>query len=120
MKTLKEYFLESREDGKYLDLPPYMSEPWLYPHMPEEDRIKRKSEYKAYKDSIKKVNAENLEILLDKFLEAIETRECKNNFMLNSSNCKLNVYLNNGEKYADLFDSIESHVAVARVALESD
>ena len=122
MKSLVEYFLESKEDGKYLDLPPYMSEPWLSPYTPKEEKSKRKSEYKAYKESVKKIDEENFDILIDKFLKFIESREGKNNFLLNSSNSKFNVYLNKDkdEEYKDYFDDIEEYVAMARVALESD
>ena len=122
MKSFKEYFLESKEDGKYLDLPKYMSEPWLSPYTPKEEKARIKSEYKAYKESVKKIDEENFEILIDKFLKFIESREGKNNFLLNSSNSKFNVYLNKdkGEEYKDYFDEIEEYVAMARVVLESD
>lgn len=122
MKSLVEYFLESREDGKYLDLPPYMSEPWIYPGMSKEKKEQQKSEYKAYKESIKKIDEENFEILIDKFLKFIESREGKNNFLLNSQNSKFNVYLNKekGEEYRDFFDDIEKYVAMIRIVLESD
>lgn len=122
MKTLKEYFFESKEDGKYLDLPKYMNEPWIGPWMSKEQKSKIKSDYKAYKESVKQINEENFEILIDKFLSAIKTKEVKNNFLLNSSNCKFTVYLNKekGEEYRDYFDDIEEMVARARIALESD
>jgi len=120
MKSLKQYFLESREDGKYLDLPKYMCEPWIYPGMSKEERDKKRGDYKAYKDSVKKINEENFEILIDKFLKFIESREGKNNFLLNSSNCKFNVYLQKDKNYRDYFDDIEQYVAMVRVALESD
>ena len=120
MKTLLQYCLESKEDGKYLDLPPYMYKPWMSPWEDKETKDRKKSAYKEYKESVKKIDVENLEILVDKFLKVIESREGKNNFLLNSTNSKFNVYLSKDKAFEDCFDNIEKYVVMTRTSLESD
>ena len=122
MKSLLNYFLESKEDGKYLDLPKKMYKPvfgCLYG--PKDYKAKVKQDWKEYQASVIKINTENFEILIDKLKKAIQSKQGHNNFILNAENCKFTSFYGkdeNGNK--DFFDEVEYAAKTARVALESD
>ena len=121
MKKLLEYFLESKEDGKYLDLPKKMYKPVFVPHQSKDYKAKAKQDWKEYQASVIKINTENFEILIDKLKKAIQSKQGHNNFILNAENCKFTSFYGkdeNGNK--DFFDEVEYATKTARVALESD
>ena len=121
MKSLLNYFLESKEDGKYLDLPKKMYKPVFGPYQPKDYKAKAKQDWKEYQASVIKINTENFEILIDKLKKAIQSKQGHNNFILNAENCKFTSFYGkdeNGNK--DFFDEVEYAAKTARVALESD
>ena len=121
MKTLLEYFLESKEDGKYLDLPDKMSKPFFHPGYPKNEKEAMKKRWKEYQESVIKINTENLEILIDKLKNAMSSKKGHNNFILNAQTCKFDNFYGkdeNGNK--DFFDNVELAVKKARIALETD
>lgn len=121
MKSLLDYFIESREDGKYLDLPQSMSKPYFYPGIPKDYKESAKKRWKEYKESVIKINGENLDILIDKLKEAIESKKGNNNFILNAQTCKFDsFYGNNSDKDIDFFDTVEAAAKEARIALETE
>lgn len=121
MKKLLEYFLESKEDGKYLDLPQSMSKPFFYPGIPKSTKDEMKNKYKEYEESVIKINTENFEILVDKLKIAMTSKQGHNNFILNAQNCTFDNFYGkdeNGNK--DFFDLVEKAAKEARIALETD
>lgn len=121
MKSLFNYFLESKEDGKYLDLPQKMYKPMLGSWLSKEQKQAKKDAYKLYKDSVLKINTENFEILIDKLKKAMESKKGHNNFILNAQTCKFDSFYGkdeNGNK--DFFNSVEIAAKKTRIALESD
>jgi len=121
MKSLLKYFLESKEDGKYLDLPDKMHKPFFYPGVPKDYKESSKKKWKEYQDSVIKINAENFEILIDKLKKAMESKQGHNNFILNAQTCKFDNFYGkdeNGNK--DFFDLVEYAAKQARISLESD
>ena len=73
MKNIIQYFLESKEDGKYLDLPQSMNKPFMYPGISKAEKDNAKKRWKEYQDSVIKINAENFDILIDKLKKGIES-----------------------------------------------
>ena len=120
MKHLYEFLVESKEDGKYLDLPQKMYKPSFWPGASKESKAKAKAEYKAYTESVIKINSENFEILIDKLKKAMESKKGHNNFILNAQNCKFTFWPNEKDKDKDFFDNVELAAKAARMALESD
>ena len=121
MKKLLEYFLESKEDGKYLDLPQSMSKPFFYPGIPKSTKEDMKKKWKEYQESVIKINTENFEILVDKLKTAMSSKKGHNNFILNAQNCTFDNFYGkdeNGNK--DFFDLVERATKEARIALETD
>ena len=121
MKSLSTYFLESKEDGKYLDLPQSMNKPFIYPGIPKNEKDNIKKKWKEYQDSVIKINAENFDILVDKLKKGIESKQGHNNFILNAQTCKFDNFYGkseNGDK--DFFDDVEYAAKKARIALETD
>ena len=121
MKSLFDYFLESKEDGKYLDLPQSMSKPFFFLFIPKNEKESIKKRWKEYHDSVIKINDENLDILIDKLKKAIESKQGHNNFILNAQTCKFDNFYGkdeNGNK--DFFDFVERAAKEARIALETD
>ena len=121
MKKLLEYFLESKEDGKYLDLPQSMSKPFFYPGYPKNEKEDMKKKWKEYQESVIKINTENFEILVDKLKIAMSSKKGHNNFILNNQNCTFDNFYGkdeNGNK--DFFDLVERATKEARIALETD
>lgn len=121
MKSLFNYFLESKEDGKYLDLPQSMNKPFMYPRFSKVEKDNAKKKWKEYQDSVIKVNAENFDILIDKLKKGIESKQGHNNFILNAQTCKFDNFYGkdeNGNK--DFFDDVEYATKKARIALETD
>lgn len=121
MKSLLNYFLESKEDGKYLDLPKKMYKPVFGPYQPKDYKAKAKQDWKEYQASVIKINTENFEILIDKLKKAIQSKQGHNNFILNAENCKFtNFYGKDENGNKDFFSQVEWAAKTARVALESD
>lgn len=121
MKSLSTYFLESKEDGKYLDLPQSMSKPFFYPGIPKDQKELSKKKWKEYEESVIKINTENFEILIDKLKTAMTSKKGHNNFILNAQNCTFDNFYGkdeNGNK--DFFDLVEKATKEARIALETD
>lgn len=121
MKSLLNYFLESKEDGKYLDLPQSMNKPFMYPGISKAEKDNAKKKWKEYQDSVIKINAENFDILIDKLKKGIESKQGHNNFILNAQTCKFDNFYGkseNGDK--DFFDDVEYAAKKARIALETD
>lgn len=121
MKSLITYFLESMEDGKYLDLPKSMNKPFMYPGISKTEKENAKKIWKEYQDSVIKINAENFDILIDKLKKGIESKQGHNNFILNAQTCKFDNFYGkdeNGDK--DFFDDVEHAAKKARIALETD
>ena len=121
MKSLITYFLESREDGKYLDLPKSINKPFMYPGISKTEKENAKKIWKEYQDSVIKINAENFDILIDKLKKGIESKQGHNNFILNAQTCKFDNFYGkdeNGDK--DFFDDVEHAAKKARIALETD
>ena len=121
MKHLIDFLLESREDGKYLDLPQSMSKPHFYPGISKENKAEIKNKYKEYEESVIRINTENFEILIDKLKAAMASKKGHNNFILNAQNCKFDNFYGkdeNGNK--DFFDLVEWATKKARIALETD
>lgn len=109
--------LESKEDGKYLDLPARMNKPvsWSGPISKE-----AKQKWKEYQNSIIKINSENLEILVDKLKNAMLSKKGHNNFILNAHNSKFTSFYNKPDEDEDFFEQIERAVKEARIALETE
>ena len=121
MKHLINFLFESKEDGKYLDLPQSMSKPFFYPGMSKDKKDEIKNKYKEYEESVIKVNTENFEILVDKLKTAMNSKKGHNNFILNAQNCTFDNFYGkdeNGNK--DFFDFVEKATKEARIALETD
>ncbi len=121
MKHLTSFLLESREDGKYLDLPQSMNKPFFYPGISKDQRAEMKNKYKEYEESVIKINTENFEILVDKLKKAMTSKKGHNNFILNAQNCTFDNFYGkdeNGNK--DFFDLVERATKEARIALETD
>ena len=121
MKHLTSFLLESREDGKYLDLPQSMNKPFFYPGISKDQRAEMKNKYKEYEESVIKINTENFEILVDKLKTAMTSKKGHNNFILNAQNCTFDNFYGkdeNGNK--DFFDFVEKATKEARIALETD
>lgn len=121
MKHLIDFLVESKEDGKYLDLPQSMSKPFFYPGIPKGTREEMKNKYKEYEESVIKINTENFEILVDKLKTAMNSKQGHNNFILNAQNCTFDNFYGkdeNGNK--DFFDLVERAAKEARIALETD
>lgn len=121
MKHLINFLFESKEDGKYLDLPQSMNKPFFYPGMPKDKKEEIKNKYKEYEESIIKINSENFEILVDKLKNAMNSKKGHNNFILNAQNCTFDNFYGkdeNGNK--DFFDFVEKAAKEARIALETD
>ena len=121
MKSLSTYFLESKEDGKYLDLPQSMSKPFFYPGISKDQKELSKKKWKEYEESVIKINTENFEILIDKLKTAMTSKKGHNNFILNAQNCTFDNFYGkdeNGNK--DFFDYVEKATKEARIALETD
>lgn len=121
MKRLINFLFESKEDGKYLDLPKKMYKPVFVPHQSKDYKAKAKQDWKEYQASVIKINTENFEILIDKLKKAIQSKQGHNNFILNAENCKFTSFYNKDENNnKDFFDEVEYAAKTARVALESD
>ena len=121
MKSLITYFLESREDGKYLDLPKSINKPFMYPGISKAEKDNAKKIWKEYQDSVIKINAENFDILIDKLKKGIESKQGHNNFILNAQTCKFdNSYGKDQYGDKDFFDDVEHAAKKARIALETD
>jgi len=121
MKHLIDFLVESKEDGKYLDLPQSMNKPFFYPGMPKSTKDEMKNKYKEYEESVIKINTENFEILVDKLKTAMTSKKGHNNFILNAQNCTFDNFYGkdeNGNK--DFFDFVEKATKEARIALETD
>ena len=121
MKDIIKYFLESKEDGKYLDLPQSMNKPFFYPGIPKDQKELSKKKWKEYEESVIKINTENFEILIDKLKTAMASKKGHNNFILNAQNCTFDNFYGkdeNGNK--DFFDFVEKATKEARIALETD
>lgn len=121
MKSLSTYFLESKEDGKYLDLPQSMNKPFFYPGISKAEKDNTKKRWKEYEESVIKINTENFEILIDKLKTAMASKKGHNNFILNAQNCTFDNFYGkdeNGNK--DFFDFVEKAAKEARIALETD
>ena len=121
MKHLINFLFESKEDGKYLDLPQSMSKPFFYPGIPKDVKDEMKNKYKEYEESVIKINTENFEILVDKLKTAMASKKGHNNFILNAQNCTFDNFYGkdeNGNK--DFFDLVEKATKEARIALETD
>ena len=121
MKSLINFIIESKEDGKYLDLPQSMSKPFFYPGISKEEKDNAKKRWKEYEESVIKINTENFEILIDKLKTAMTSKKGHNNFILNAQNCTFDNFYGkdeNGNK--DFFDFVEKSTKEARIALETD
>jgi len=121
MKSLNNFIIESKEDGKYLDLPQSMNKPFFYPGISKEEKDNSKKRWKEYEESVIKINTENFEILIDKLKTAMASKKGHNNFILNAQNCTFDNFYGkdeNGNK--DFFDFVEKAAKEARIALETD
>lgn len=123
MRSLLNFLFESKEDGKYLDLPDSMSKPYFWPGTSKSVKDEAKKKYKEYEDSVLKINAENFEILVDKLKKTMSSKQGHNNFILNNQNCKFDKFEFYGKKDGesrDFFDTVELAARKARIALETD
>ena len=117
MKNISVYLTESKEDGNYLELPQKMYKPHFWPGQSKESKDSAKAAWKAYQQSIIKINEENFEILIDKLKNAMQSKKGHNNFILNAQTCKFDSFY--GRKEGDIFDTVETATKEARLALES-
>ena len=121
MKSLKNFIIESKEDGKYLDLPQSMNKPFFYPGISKAEKDNAKKRWKEYEESVIKINTENFEILVDKLKTAMASKKGHNNFILNAQNCTFdNFYGKDENDNKDFFDDVEYAAKKARIALETD
>ncbi len=119
MKNISQYLLESRADGKYLDLPTKMNKPYFSPWSSKTDKDEGRKKWKEYQDSVIKINSENLEILVDKLKDVMQSKKGHNNFILNAQTSKFTNFYGKDED-RDFFDWVEQAAKQARIALETE
>ena len=120
-KIIKINLNESKEDGKYIDLPNKIRKPYFTPWDSKENKAEGKKKWKEYQDSVIKINTENFEILVDKLKNAMLSKKGHNNFILNAQTSKFDNFYggdNNGNK--DFFEFVEEAVKHAHIALETE
>lgn len=123
MKSLVQFLIESREDGKYVDLPKKQYKPeHLSVKYQGADYVKKaKESWKEYQKSVIDINAENFDILIDKLLDAIKSSQGQDNFIRNKENSKFaSFYYDKETGERDFFDEVEMATRKCRAALETD
>lgn len=136
MKRLLDFILESRENEIYREFPQRRVKP-TKPHILRGQKVgtndndspttklykqqfqQSKDEYKEYKNNCIKINSDNFEIMIDKLLAAMNSRQGQNNFMLSAKTCTFTNYYFGENGTRDFFDDIEQAVVKAHLALES-
>lgn len=134
MKSLLDFILESRENENYRDFPAKQQKPTkpfslrhkkyapsdpAYLYQLTKEYNQKKDEYDEYKKNCIQINTDNFEILLDKLLTAMNSRQGQNNFVLSAETCTFTNYYFGENGTHDFFDDVEDAVVKARLALES-
>jgi hypothetical protein len=123
MKSLKQVIYESREDGKYVELPKKQYKPeHLSAKYQGADYVKKaKESWKEYQKSVIDINTENFDILIDKLLDAVKSNQGQENFIRNKENSNFAGYYYDKETgKKDFFDNVEWAARLCRAVLETD